>query len=337
MYYNEFKSPAIIKTNSGILRDIDGLLMSAHLYFPKKILVTQEYLYGIYKGELDKNSFYKVIFVKGGTVEEAPYVIDEIKDQDAIILAFGGGSVLDIVKYCASKCDAPYITVPSTLSNDAVYSCVSRLTTNGKKRSYGVQPPTGIIVDLDVVKKSPKELILAGVADLISNLSALEDWKLAHKKIGEPINELAFMLSKESAMPLFNYSEEDLLSDHFLFDLTNSIITSGLAMIIGGNTRMTSGAEHMISHAIDEYFPERSSIHGLQVGWAYLIIEKKYRESGFYDTLRVFYDRIGLSKIIAEKVKWDESEFDSLIPYALKIRNRYTIFNLLENYERDRD
>lgn len=330
MYYNEFKSPAIIKTNNGILGDIDELLKGAHLYFPKKILVTQEYLYDIYKEELDKNSFFKKIYVKGGTVEEAPEVINQIKDQDAIILAFGGGSVLDIVKYCASKCDAPYITVPSTLSNDAVYSCVSRLTTNGKKRSYGVQPPTGIIVDLDVVKKSPKELILAGVADLVSNLSALEDWKLAHKIIGEPINELAFMLAKEAAMPLFNYCEEDLFTDVFLFDLTNSIITSGLAMIIGGNTRMTSGAEHMISHAIDEYFPEKSTIHGVQVGWAYLMVEKYCRKDySSYDQLNMFFERIGLNDVIRNKIGFKEEEFVSLVPFAKKIRNRYTIFNTI--------
>lgn len=327
MYYNEFKSPAIIKTNNGILGNIDELLKSAHLYFPKKILVTQEYLYDIYKEDLDKNSFTKKVFVKGGTVDEAPYVIDEIKNTDAIILAFGGGSVLDIVKYCASKCDAPYITVPSTLSNDAVYSCVSRLTANGRKRSYGVQPPTGIIVDLDVVKKSPKDLILAGVADLVSNLSALDDWKLAHKNIGEPINELAFMLAKEAAMPLFNYKEEDLFTDEFLFDLTNSIITSGLAMIIGGNTRMTSGAEHLISHAIDEYFPERSSIHGLQVGWAHSIIERRYRSDSY--NIPDFFERIGVNRSIANNVSFKEEEFESLIPYALKIRNRYTIFNTL--------
>lgn len=327
MYYNEFKSPAIIKTNNGILGNIDELLKSAHLYFPKKILVTQEYLYDIYKEDLDKNSFTKKVFVKGGTVDEAPYVIDEIKNTDAIILAFGGGSVLDIVKYCASKCDAPYITVPSTLSNDAVYSCVSRLTVNGRKRSYGVQPPTGIIVDLDVVKKSPKDLILAGVADLVSNLSALDDWKLAHKNIGEPINELAFMLAKEAAMPLFNYKEEDLFTDEFLFDLTNSIITSGLAMIIGGNTRMTSGAEHLISHAIDEYFPERSSIHGLQVGWAHSIIERRYRSDSY--NIPDFFERIGVNRSIANNVSFKEEEFESLIPYALKIRNRYTIFNTL--------
>lgn len=330
MFYHEFKSPAIIKTGDNILGSIDDLLHSAHLFFPKKILVTQEYLWDIYKDVLSANDFSDVVFVKGGTIDEADFLNVRIKDHDALVLAFGGGSVLDIVKYCASKCDAPYITVPSTLSNDAVYSCVSRLTTDGKKRSYGVQPPIGIIVDLGVISKSPRKLLLAGVADIVSNLSALEDWKLAHKNIGEPINELAFMLSKESVMPLLRYRGEDSVTNHeFLFDLTNAIVTSGLAMIIAGNTRVSSGAEHLISHAIDEYFPEKSTTHGLQVGWAHLIIEKRYRQkSSMYDELNDFFISIGLKKVLDECIPWTEEEFDGLIPYARRIRNRYTIFNV---------
>lgn len=330
MYYNEFKSPAIIKTGNNILGDIDSLLKSAHLFFSKKILVTQDNLMDAYRDELSKNDFDKVVFVKGGNLDEASNLIGEIKNTDALVLGFGGGSVLDIVKYCSSKCDIPYLTVPSTLSNDAVYSCVSRLTSDGKKRSYGVQPPMGIIVDLEVVRKSPKELILAGVADLVSNLSALEDWKLAHKNIGEPINELSFMLAKEAAMPLFHYEEKDIFSDEFLFDLTNSIITSGLAMIIGGNTRMTSEAEHLISHAIDEYFPEKSTIHGIQVGWAHLLVEKVCRrnEEQYYNLFNMF-ERIGLNKVISELIPWENSDLWLLIPYAKGIRNRYTIFNTL--------
>lgn len=329
MYYHEFKSPAIIKTGTQILSNIAPLLKRAHLYFPKKILITQQYLYDLYYTELEKNTFADVVFVAGGTVNESKTVIDRIKDTDAIVLAFGGGSVLDIVKYCASKCDIPYITIPSTLSNDAVYSCVARLTANGKKKSYGVQPPIGIIVDLDVIRKSPRKLILAGVADLVSNLSALEDWKLAHHDIGEPINELAYMLSKESVMPLFSYQgKEDVISDAFLFDLTNGLITSGLSMIIQGNTRVSSGAEHLISHAIDEYFPERSTIHGLQVGWAHLLVEKKCRNNmDAYKRLHDFYNNIGVVQAIEENVLWNEDEFENLIPYAIEIRTRYTIFN----------
>ena len=137
------------------------------------------------------------------------------------------------------------------------------------------------------------------------------------------------MLAKEAVMPLLQYKEADIFSDDFLFDLTNSIITSGLAMIIGGNTRMTSGAEHLISHAIDEYFPEKATLHGIQVGWAHLIIEKRYRKSKFYPILLNFYEEIGLINIFKTHIEWKEDDFHSLIPYARKIRNRYTIFDTI--------
>lgn len=331
MFYHEFKTPAIIKTGNSILGSIDYLLQSAHLFFPRKVLVTQEYLWDLYKNVLSTNDFADVIFVKGGVVDEADFLVEKIKNQDVVVLAFGGGSVLDIVKYCASLCSVPYIIVPSTLSNDAVYSCVSRLVCEGKKKSYNVQPPIGIIVDLDVISKSPRKLLLAGVADIVSNLSALEDWKLAHKNINEPINELAYMLSKESVMPLLRYRGKDVITSYdFLYDLTNAIVTSGLAMIIAGNTRVCSGAEHLISHAIDEYFPHRATIHGLQVGWAHLILEKNYRKNNsMFTELTEFYESIGLNEVIADCVSWREDEFETLIPYAKKIRNRYTIFNVL--------
>jgi len=331
VYYNLIKTPAIIKTGTQTLRHIDEILRQAHLFYPSKIIVTQSNLYEIYKDELNENSFEKILFHKGGDISETSLLLEEIRDADALIIAFGGGSILDLVKYCASKCDLPYITVPSTLSNDAIYSCVARLSQNGKKKSFGVQPPTGIIVDLDVIRKSPPELILAGVGDLITNLSAIQDWKLAYKMINEPINELAFMLAKEAATGLFSYTKNDIFSDEFLMDLTNGLISSGLSMIISGNTRGTSGSEHMISHAIDEYFPEKSSIHGLQAAWAFWVIEKEIRHNAiFFSKLSMFYDSIGLTDIIKSLVPWSDNDLIGLIPYALKIRPRYTIFNTIQ-------
>lgn len=36
---------------------------------------------------------------------------------------------------------------------------------------------------------------------------------------------------------------------------------------------------------------------------------------------------MGFDKIYPDVIPWDDSEFEKLIPYALQIRNRYTIFN----------
>lgn len=330
MFYNLIKTPTVVKTGNNILKNIDDLLLESHLYFPHKTLVTQKELYDLYKNSLDICNFSNIIFVKGGSVDEASIITQNCQERNTLMFAFGGGSVLDIVKYTASKLDIPFISVPSTLSNDAVYSCVARLNSNGKKYSYGVNPPIGIIVDLEIIKKSPIKLILAGVADLVSNLSAIEDWLLAHNETGESINELAYMLAKEAVMPMFQYGKDDILTDAFLFDLTNGLVTSGLSMIISGNTRGTSGAEHLISHAIDEYFPEKSTIHGLQVGWAHMILEKKYRSNGESKiNICNFYEKIGLVSLLDELIPWRSDEFDSLIPYAMKIRNRYTVFNTI--------
>lgn len=325
MYYNLIKTPVVVKTGKNILKNMDELLRDAHLIFPKKILITQENLYNAYKEELGVDLFYKILLIEGGQLSETNKVIEICKDEDVLLIAFGGGSVLDIVKYSASKIDKPYITVPSALSNDAIYSCVSRLTENGKKNSYGVQPPIGILVDIDVIKKSPRILFMAGVADLVSNLSAIQDWLLAYNEIGEPINELAYMLSKESALPMLRYTEKDIFSDEMILDLVNGLVTSGLGMIISGNTRGTSGAEHMISHAIDAFFPEKSTIHGIQVGWAQAQIAKRYRNDPF--SINKFYDQVGLMKVFDDMIPWSDDEFVDLIPYAKKIRNRYTILN----------
>lgn len=327
MYYNLIKTPAFMKTGKNILKNVDQILEEAHLIYRKKILVTQDNLLQQYEKEIRCVNFDKVVIVKGGNVDEVPEVKAECKEMDALIVAFGGGSVLDLVKYAASQLDKPYINIPSALSNDAVYSCVARLTKNGKKYSFGVQPPIGIIVDINIINKSPEVLLYAGVADIVSNLTAIQDWLLAHNQIGEPINELSFMLAKEAALPLLRYSKEDLHSDGLILDLVNGIVTSGLAMIISGNTRGTSGAEHLISHAIDEYFPERSTIHGIQVGWAHGIIAKRWRNDSY--KINEFFNRMGLQEQFDIMVPWSENEFDSLISYAKKIRNRYTIFNTL--------
>lgn len=328
MYYNTIHIPAFIEAGEGILQDLDSLLEESHLFFPEKVLVTQENLYDIFKDKLSGNVFSDIIFCKGGELDEANEIIGRLRDSEAVLMAFGGGSVLDLVKYVATRINNPYLTVPSTLSNDAIYSSVARLTANMKKRSFTVQPPLGVILDLSVIKMSPQELILAGAGDLITNLSAVKDWTLAHENNRESMNELACILSKQAAISIWNYTEDELFSDNFLLDLFHGLVTSGLSMTIAGSSRSCSGSEHLVSHAIDEYFSEKATMHGIQAAWAFLEIERQIRKDAeFADRLQEFYDRIGLSKVIADMIPWKSEDLQELIPYAKRIRKRYTVLN----------
>lgn len=328
MYYNTILTPTVIRTGKNILGKLDEILESAHLYFPKKILITQENLFEIYREKLVPEQYDEVIFCKGGDLAEAREMLTKIPSTSAVLIAFGGGSVLDLVKYVGTQLDKPYITMPSALSNDAIYSCVARLTYNHKKKSSTVQPPMGVIIDLNIVKMCPRELLVSGAGDLVTNLSAVKDWQLAHEKTGEPINELACMLGRQSALSIWDYSVADLYTDDFLRDLAHGLLTSGLSMTVAGQTRAASGSEHMISHAIDEFFPEKATIHGVQVAWAFLEIEKQLRKDEvFAARLQEFYDRIGLTAVIADNIPWKSEDLRKLIPYALKIRKRYTILS----------
>lgn len=80
MYYNFIRTPAIVKTGAGILGDIDNLLHVSHLYFSDKVLITQEFLYSVYKDSLERNVFCKVVFVKGGCVDEASVIMEQCKE-----------------------------------------------------------------------------------------------------------------------------------------------------------------------------------------------------------------------------------------------------------------
>lgn len=329
MFYRDLDIPAIIEIGSSISKDIDLILKKHHIYYKEKILFTQKILLDKYEDFIEISNYSKIILVEGGTVEELGRIELEKLSEDMLLVAFGGGSVIDLVKMYASKNNVAYITLPSTLSNDAIYSPIARLKEGEKKKSFGVHAPIGIIVDVDIIKQSPDILLLAGVGDLISNLSAVQDCKLAIKNNNERIDSFALTLAKISANGLFPYTYSDIRSVEFIEQLANGLIVSGLSMMMDKTSRPASGAEHLISHAIDEYFPEKSTYHGIQVAWAQLILEKVFRKNNNYGRLCEFYNNIGLNTVICQYIQFSEGDFINLIPKARAMRNRFTILNFI--------
>jgi len=155
----------------------------------------------------------------------------------------------------------PFLSVPTATSNDAVASPVAVINFGDYVKSMGAMAPIGVVADLNILRNQPRKQFLAGVGDLFSNISALADWQLAAERGFERVDPVAAYLSRNAVENLFRAIENG--SDLYA-TLVEGLVVSGVAMVLAGNSRPSSGAEHLISHALDR-FPIHD-LHGLQVG-----------------------------------------------------------------------
>jgi len=80
------------------------------------------------------------------------------KNIDALV-GIGGGKALDYCKYCAFVLDLPFISIPTSTSNDGFCSPNSSLLVENKRKSVKAKIPYGVIVDIDTLQTSPDSCI----------------------------------------------------------------------------------------------------------------------------------------------------------------------------------
>ena len=194
---------------------------------------------------------------------------------DAVVAA-GGGRCLDVGKLAAAGAGLPCIAVPTQLSHDGICSPVSVLprAAGGVTESVEAVAPRLAFFSTPRLLQSPFGALRAGIGDLISNPMALLDWELAAEAGLEQVDPVARGLSMEAyglVEPLLDrpLRAEDVRPE-VIGVLAHARAASGLAMTTMGTSRPASGAEHKISHAIDELFGGRA-YHGEQVAFASLL------------------------------------------------------------------
>jgi len=206
-----------------------------------------------------------IFTVRGGSLEAAGELQGELrgKHYDALV-GIGGGRTLDVAKYAATRLALPMVAVATNLAHDGIASPVSSLLHEGGKGSFGVSLPMAVVVDLDYVRASPPRMVRSGVGDVVSNLSALEDWRLSHEERGEPLDGLAETLARTAAGAMLHRTD-GVESPYFLTALAEALVLSGMAMAAAGSSRPCSGSDHEILHAVDVLFPGAGN-HGELAG-----------------------------------------------------------------------
>lgn len=188
------------------------------------------------------------------------------------VLAAGGGRVIDAAKYSSSLAGKPWIAFPTLLSHDGIISSRASIEENGSKAWADADSPSAVIADLGIIKNAPYRFLASGCGDLLSNISAVNDWKLAESAGKEKYNSvIAGMSLLSSEAVIRNLKEIRSRSYKGIEALFWGLVSSGIAMNLFGSSRPCSGSEHNFSHALDKILGKESKLHGEQVALGTLI------------------------------------------------------------------
>jgi glycerol-1-phosphate dehydrogenase [NAD(P)+] len=253
-------------------------------------------------------------------IENIIHTAFKVPPQTDALIGIGGGKSLDYSKYCAHVLKLPFISVPTSVSNDGFCSPNASLLVEGRRKSVKSCIPYGVVADIGVIEKAPKAAFYSGIGDMISKVTALWDWKRGFLKKLNDHNDFASLLAHNSLDSLYFLVEaQDFNSEGFYYSLVNSLVISGIAMEVAGSSRPASGSEHLISHALDSISPA-PAMHGIQVGIAAYLCS--LLQNNEVETVRDFLIKTGFAGFAKNK-PLDKRQFLKALELAPKIKDNY--------------
>ena len=195
-------------------------------------------------------------------------VLNKPDDCD-LMIGVGTGSITDMLRFSSFKLGLPCFTVATGAPMDGFSASVGIMNVNNLKATMPAHSTEVIIGDTDILKSAPYRMTIAGFADLIGKLNALDDWHLAvmingdHycKKIDDLVTAYVEDILKEAEAIKARDPEA-------IGDVMNALLLTGATISLYGNSRPISGAEHHMSHYWEVLGEQRGkpfAMHGEQV------------------------------------------------------------------------
>jgi glycerol-1-phosphate dehydrogenase [NAD(P)+] len=111
---------------------------------------------------------------------------DQIPAGAQAIYAVGGGLAFDSAKFAAHRRSLPLFGVPTAISTDAPLTPFSGIRRAGGVSYVSTPAPDLLYVDWDVISAAPLHIRATGVAEMVSIVTALWDWRFAEERGQNP-------------------------------------------------------------------------------------------------------------------------------------------------------
>ena len=197
-----------------------------------------------------------------------------------LVMAVGSGTINDICRYVSAVAGKPYCVVGTAPSMDGYIAGGSALIYNNLKLTFETHAPIAVFLDPQILAQAPKDMIAAGVGDLLGKISCLTDWRLS--KIINKEWHCAFISDIVDTAVKKVVADSDKIAafePEATAGLVEALLLSGVCMDFAGNSRPTSGCEHHMSHFWEmRYLLEgrEAVFHGTKVGIGTIIALKAH-------------------------------------------------------------
>ncbi|ELY47570.1 NAD(P)-dependent glycerol-1-phosphate dehydrogenase [Natronorubrum sulfidifaciens] len=267
-----------------------------------------------------------VVTIEKATFDAVERVIETANAEDvSYLVGIGGGKAIDIAKMASYHLEMGFCSVPTAASHDGIVSNRGSVPDGDTRHSVAAEPPLAVIADTEILANAPWELTTAGCADIISNYTAVMDWRLAHRLKNVEYSEYAAALAEMTAEILVDNA--DLIRpglEESAWVVTKALMSSGVAMSIAGSSRPASGAEHLFSHQLDRLAPD-AALHGHQVGVGSIMTAYLHGgERGIWRDIRNALASID-APTTADGLGIDDKTVIEALTTCHEIRDRYTI------------
>lgn len=256
-----------------------------------------------------------------GSVEQVRAAIE--RSRATVAVGVGGGSVIDVTKLGSYRAKVPFVSVPTSASHDGITSPRASIRDHRGSASIQAQAPLAILADTALIVKAPFRMLAAGCGDVLSNVNAIRDWRLAHRLRNEEYSSMAAALSQNAADMILEAAQDIRPGlEESAWVVTKALIVSGVSMSVAGSSRPASGAEHMVSHTLDKLAPGRA-LHGEQCGVATILT--LYLHGGNWEQVRDALLHVG-APTTAKSLDIPRDTLIEALVEAHKVRpDRYTI------------
>ena len=211
------------------------------------------------------------------SIETTKKIISQFKNSNfSHVVGIGGGSSLDVAKFCAFKMKKSKIMIPTTFGSGSEVTRISVLKVHGKKKSFhddGILPDIAII-DPIFLQNAPFQIIRNSAIDACAQCTEAFDSKLANN------------FTKFLCFTAFEILEKALEEKNYE-NLAYGSLLSGLGF---GNSSTTLG------HALSYVFSNEGISHGHALAFT-TTVAHKFNNSIFYDRFSNLVKKLNFQEI----------------------------------------